>query len=113
MSILLEDNVSDIVGKAQRGLGISDSQLAARSGVSPEKIQKIRDGDFDDDAVERVAPVLKLDAAALRKLAAGKWIPEAVGEIEGLAQFNTAYPDMTVTGYLTWRLATRDAVAFD
>ena len=57
MSIPLEDNVSDIIGKAQRGLGISDSQLAARSGASAEKIQKIRNGDLDDDAVDRVAPV--------------------------------------------------------
>ncbi len=100
MSIPLEDNVSDIMGKAQRGLGISDSQLAERSGVSAEKIRKLRDGDFDDDAIERVAPVLKLDAAALRKLAAGKWNPEAIGEIEGLAQFNTTYGDMTVNAYL-------------
>jgi len=113
MSIPLEDNVSDIVGKAQRGLGVSDSQLAERSGVSVEKIRKVRDGDFDDDAVERAAPVLKLDAAALRKLATGKWSPEAIGEIEGLAQFNTAYHDMTVNAYLIWDPATGEAVAFD
>ncbi len=113
MSIPLEDNVSDIVGKAQRGLGISDSQLAAKSGVSPEKIQKIRHGDLDDDAVERAAPVLKLDAAALRKLATGKWIPEAVGEIKGLAQFNTTYHDMTVNAYLVWDPNIGEAVAFD
>jgi hydroxyacylglutathione hydrolase len=113
MSIPLEDNVSDIIGKAQRGLGVSDSQLAERSGVSTEKIRKLQDGDFDDDAVERAAPVLKLDAAALRKLAAGKWNPEAIGEIEGLAQFNTTYHDMTVNAYLVWDPATRAAVAFD
>lgn len=113
MSIPLEDNVSDIIGKAQRGLGISDSQLAERSGVSPEKIRKLRDGDFDDDAIERVAPVLKLDAASLRKLAAGKWNPEEVGEIEGLAQFNTTYGDMTVNAYLLWDAVGCNAVAFD
>ena len=113
MTIPLEDNVSDIIGKAQRGLGISDSQLAERSGVSAEKIRKLRDGDFDDDAIERAAPVLKLNAAALRKLAAGKWNPESIGEIEGLAQFNTTYHDMTVNAYLVWDPATREAVAFD
>ena len=113
MSIPLEDNVSDILGKAQRGLRISDNQLAERSGVSAEKIRKLRDGDFDDDAVECVAPVLNLDAAALRKLAAGKWNPEAVREIEGLARFNTTYHDMTVNAYLVWDPATREAVAFD
>jgi hydroxyacylglutathione hydrolase len=113
MSIPLEDNVSDIIGKAQRGLGVSDSQLAERSGVSAGKIRKLRDGDLDYDALERAAPVLKLDAAALQKLAAGKWNLEAVGEIQGLAQFNTTYHDMTVNAYLVWDPATRDAVAFD
>ncbi|MEY2483347.1 MAG: hydroxyacylglutathione hydrolase [Verrucomicrobiota bacterium] len=113
MLIPLEDNVSDIIGKAQRGLGISDSQLAEKSGVSMEKIRRVRDGDFDEAAVERIAPVLKLDAAALHKLAGGKWQTEAVDEIEGLAQFNTTYGDMTVNAYLVWDSATREAVAFD
>jgi glyoxylase-like metal-dependent hydrolase (beta-lactamase superfamily II) len=113
MSIPLEDNVSDIIGKAQRGLGISDSQLAERAGVSTEKIRKLRDGDFDDDTVAPVAIVLKLSAAALRKLASGNWQPEAIAEIQGLAQFNTTYHDMTVNAYLVWDPATREAVAFD
>jgi glyoxylase-like metal-dependent hydrolase (beta-lactamase superfamily II) len=113
MSIPLEDNVSDIIGKAQRGLGISDSQLAERSGVSPEKIRKLRDGEFDADAVERVAPVLKLDAASLHMLASGKWNPEVTAEVEGLAQFNTTYGDITVNAYLVWDPITREAVAFD
>lgn len=113
MAIPLEDNVSDIIGKAQRGLGISDSQLAERSGVSSEKIRKLRDGDFDEDAIKLVAPVLKLDAAALRKLAAGKWNPEAIGEVPGLAQFNTTYGDMTVNAYLVWDPVGRNAIAFD
>jgi hydroxyacylglutathione hydrolase len=113
MSIPLEDNVSDILGKAQRGLGVSDSQLAERSGLSVDTIRKLRDGVFDDDAVERAAPLLKLDAAALRKLADGKWKPESIEEIAGLAQFNTTYHDMTVNAYLVWDPGTREAVAFD
>jgi glyoxylase-like metal-dependent hydrolase (beta-lactamase superfamily II) len=113
MVIPLEDNVSDIIGKAQRGLGVSDSQLAEKSGVSAEKIRKLREGAFEEDATERVAPVLNLDAAALRKLARGEWTPEPVGEIEGLAQFNTNYGDMTVNAYLVWEPASREAVAFD
>jgi glyoxylase-like metal-dependent hydrolase (beta-lactamase superfamily II) len=113
MSIPLEDNVSDIIGKAQRGLGLSDNQLAERAGVSSEKIQMLRDGDFDDDVLERAAPILKLDATALRKLAGGKWNPEAIGEVAGLAQFNTIYGDMTVNAYLVWDPVGRNAVAFD
>lgn len=113
MPIPLEDNVSDIVGKAQRGLGISDSQLAERAGVSADAIRKLRAGDLSGDAVERVAPPLKLSASALRKLAVGDWDPERIGEIDGLAMFNTTYGDMTVNAYLVWDPGTREAVAFD
>ena len=113
MAIPLEDNVSDIIGKAQRGLGISDSQLAERAGVDLDAVRQLRGGDLAGDAVERVAPVLKLSAAALRKLATGKWEPEAIGGIDGLAMFNTTYGDMTVNAYLVWDPATREAVALD
>jgi glyoxylase-like metal-dependent hydrolase (beta-lactamase superfamily II) len=113
MAIPPEDNVSDIIGKAQRGLGISDSQLAEKSGVSAERIRRMREGDFEDDAVERAAPLLNLDAAALRKMAEGKWEPERIEEMAGLAQFNTTYGDMTVNAYLVWDPASRVAVTFD
>jgi hydroxyacylglutathione hydrolase len=109
MTIPLEDNAGDIIGKAQRGLGISDSQLAERAGLKG----KLREGNFDDQSLERAAPALNLNAAALRKLASGKWEPETIGEIDGLAMFNTTYGDMTVNAYLVWDPATRDAVAFD
>src|SRR5688572_21339795 len=113
MAIPLEDNVSDIIGKAQRGLGISDSQLAEKSGVGAETIRKLREGILEGDAVDRVAPLLNLDSAALRKLAADEWNSELVEEIEGLAQFNTVYGDMRVNAYLAWDPARREAVAFD
>jgi hydroxyacylglutathione hydrolase len=113
MVIPLEDNVSDIIGKAQRGLGISDSQLAERAGISAEAIRKLRDGDSSGEVIERVAPVLKLGSAALRKLATGKWEPEAIASIDGLAMFNTTYGDMTVNAFLIWDPTSRDAVAFD
>ena len=54
--IPLEDNFTDIIGKAQRGLGISDSQLAEKARVSVDKIRKLRDGKVDDEALKRVAP---------------------------------------------------------
>ena len=113
MAIPLEDNVSDIIGKAQRGLGISDSQLAERSGASVDAVRKVRGGDLAGDEIDVVAPVLKLSAAALRKLAAGDWTPETIAGIDGLAMFNTTYGDMTVNAYLVWDPQTREAVAFD
>jgi hydroxyacylglutathione hydrolase len=111
MNIPLEDNVGDIVGKAQRGLRISDSQLAERAGISGDQVRAARSGNFEAAAIDRIAPVLKLSSAGLAKLASGKW--EHVEGIDGLAQFNTTYGDMTVNAYLVWDAATRQAVAFD
>ena len=111
MTIPLEDNVGDIIGKAQRGLGISDSQLVARASVSADRVRAARSGSFDEETIDRIAPVLKLSGAALGKLASGKW--DVVEEMDGLAPFNTTYGDMTVNAYLVWDPATREAVAFD
>lgn len=113
MHIPLEDNAADIIGKAQRGLQISDTQLAERAGVAVDKVRALREGDCDEDAIKKVAPLLQLDAESLTRLAAGKWPPDNIEPIEGLAQFNTSYGDMTVNAYLVWDPATREAIAFD
>jgi hydroxyacylglutathione hydrolase len=113
MPIPLEDNFTDIVGKAQRGLKISDNQLSEKSGVPAEKIRKLRDGDVDTDALNRIAPVLYLDPSALVDLACRKWKPKEIGEIDGLAWFYTTYQDITVNAYLVWDPESREAVAFD
>ena len=70
--IPLEDNAGDIIGKAQRGLGISDSELADKAKVSAQSIRKLRDGDFDESALLSVAPVLGLDGTALGAIAQGE-----------------------------------------
>jgi glyoxylase-like metal-dependent hydrolase (beta-lactamase superfamily II) len=112
MTIPLEDNFVDIIGKAQRGLGISDSQLAEQSGASIETIQTLRDGRFDRASIERVAPILGLDPEALVESAKGNYRPDEI-KLEGLAQFNTPYHDMQVNAYLVWDPASSEAVAFD
>lgn len=111
--IPLEDTAADIIGKAQRGLAISDSELAERAGISTERVRQLRDGEFDDDSISAVAPILRLDAASLIKLAHNEWQPEEIAPIDGLAQFNTTYGDMTVNAYLVWDPASRNAAAFD
>src|SRR4029450_7959011 len=111
--IPLEDNVGDIIGKAQRGLGISDSKLAEKARVSSQKIRHLRDGKFDELAVLRVAPVLGLAGRALCELATGEWYPKKIEGRDSLAHFNTHYHDMTVNSYLVWDPASRAAAAFD
>src|SRR5437667_2899546 len=111
--IPLEDNVSDILGKAQRGLRISDTELAEKARVSSQKIRQLREGDFDELALLRVAPVLGLAARAIAELAKGEWHPAKIDAQEYLAQFNTHYHDMAVNSYLVWDPRSRTAAAFD
>jgi len=99
----LEDNAADIIGKAQRGLGISDSELAKKAGVSTQTIRKLRDGDFEEPALLSVAPVLAL----------GEWRPHKIESFDGLAQFTTDYNGMAVNAYLVWKPETHVAAAFD
>jgi len=112
MAIPLEDNFTDIIGKAQRGLGLSDSQLAEKSGASIDRIRAVRDGEAERATIERIAPVLQLNGPALADLAEGKFQPNEL-QLDGLAQFNTPYHDMQVNAYLVWDPASKEAVAFD
>ena len=112
MSIPLEDNFADVLGKAQRGLRIPDSALATKAGASIDEIRAVRDGKFDEKIVRAVAPALDLDANALVDLGMEKWRPEKV-ELDGLKQFNTHYGEMLVNAYLVWSPQTQNAVAFD
>ena len=112
MAIPLEDNFTDIIGKAQRGLGISDSQLAEKSGAGAEAIRRVREGEFDLATAERISPALQLSAAALADLAAERFRPNEI-HLDGLAQFNTPYHDMQVNAYLVWDPESKEAVAFD
>jgi hydroxyacylglutathione hydrolase len=111
--IPLEDNAADIIGKAQRGLGISDSELAEKAGLSSQTIRKLRDGDFDESALLSVAPILGLDGYALGEIAKGEWAPNKIELLDGLAQFTTDYNGMAVNAYLVWDPAKRVAAAFD
>jgi hydroxyacylglutathione hydrolase len=109
----LEDNFADIIGKAQRGLRLSDTELAEKARVSSQTIRKLRDGEFEELALLRVAPVLGLSARALSELATGGWQPNSLENFDGLAQFNTNYNGMAVNSYLVWDLETKHAAAFD
>jgi hydroxyacylglutathione hydrolase len=112
MAIPLEDNFTDVISKAQRGLQLSDSQLAEKSGASVDQIRSLRDGRFDREALGQIAPVLQLDAQALADLAQDGWRPNEI-DVPGLSQFNTPYHDMTVNAYLVWDPENKEAVVFD
>ncbi len=111
--IPLEDNFGDIIDKAQRGLRLSDTQLAEKARVSSQTIRKLRRGEFDELALLRIAPVLGLAGRALSELATSAWQPKKIEDLDGLAAFNTRYHDVAVNSYLVWDPATKVAAAFD
>jgi hydroxyacylglutathione hydrolase len=112
MAIPLEDNFADVISKAQRGLGLSDSEVAKKARVDANALRKLRSGQFDELTLFRVAPVLGLGARALCDLAQEQYQPGAP-EIDGVAVFNTLYHDMRVNAFLVWDPQSRLAVAFD
>jgi hydroxyacylglutathione hydrolase len=110
--IPLEDNYTDVVGKAQRGLGLSDTELARRAGLTAAELGHFKGGGFDVETARKVAGPLSLGEATLIEMGQKKWYPEAV-EVDGLAMFTTVYQDMTVNSYLVFDPTSRHAAAFD
>jgi glyoxylase-like metal-dependent hydrolase (beta-lactamase superfamily II) len=111
-AIPLEDNYTDVIGKAQRGLSLSDAELARRAGLSSAQLGHFKDGAFDVEIARKVAAPLNLGPAALIELGQCSWYPAPV-DVPGLAMFNTAYGDMTVNSYLVFDPNTKQAAAFD
>ncbi len=112
MRIPLEDNFTDILGKAQRGLRVSDSELASKAALDIETVQRLRAGDFENATAGRLAAALGLNARALVDIGEKIWQPRDVA-LDGLAMFNTPFDDMTVNAYVVWDAEAREAAAFD
>lgn len=110
--IPLEDSFTDILGKAQRGAKLSDADLATQAGVPVETLTRVKAGDVDPQALSRLAKPLRLGPDTLLASAQKAWYPRPHA-VEGLAQFNTTYEDMTVNAYLVWDPASREAAVFD
>ncbi len=108
----LEDLFTDVIAKAQRGLGLTDAVLAEKSGLPLSALQEVKAGSVDDDALAKIALALKLHAPSLVVMARQAWMPQLL-DVKGLAQFNTPYHDMTVNAYLVWDSETKLAAAFD
>jgi hydroxyacylglutathione hydrolase len=112
-SIPLEDTFTDIIGKARRGLKLTDDgQLASKAGISAPDVARVAGGNADEAALRKLAQALGLGEQALVDSATKKWYPPA-HEVDGLRQFNTPYEDMTVNAYLVWDPQSKEAVAFD
>ncbi len=112
MSIPLEDLFNDVVGKSQRGLGLTVEALAEKAGVTVAQVEAVKEGTPDHNTLLKLAPALGLHGPSLVTMADGGWAPQEIS-LGGLAQFNTLYHDMTVNAYLVWDAQTGEATAFD
>jgi glyoxylase-like metal-dependent hydrolase (beta-lactamase superfamily II) len=114
MAIPLEDSVTDIVGKAQRGLGISDTDLSNKIGIEIGEVAAVKlVHGMAFAEVEKMAQALKLGPRCLVALADGKYAPTVNLPKTGFFQSTTVYGDMTVNAYLVWDEQTKLAAAFD
>ena len=114
MSIPLEDSVSDIIGKAQRGLELDDAALAQKLAISSYELSVAKElKNAPPDVVEKLAEALELDATSLQAVASGKYNPVVRTPHTGFFMATTAFGDMTVNAYLIWDESTKLAAAFD
>jgi hydroxyacylglutathione hydrolase len=110
--IPLEDNFNDILGKAMKGLGLSDTAAALASGLSPDAVNRLLAGEFEEASTRSLAQALELQPDALVQLARGEYQP-GVPLPETLAQITTKFGDMTVNAYVVWDRENRAAAIFD
>jgi len=113
MKIPLEDLFEDIVGKAQRGLGVDDRRLSEKLKITVEQLRELKRGSGDSSLVPAVATALNLDPAALEGSYAQSWFPQSVPSVNGVAQFNTEILGMTVNAYVIWDPETNEGAIFD
>jgi hydroxyacylglutathione hydrolase len=111
--IPLEDNFTDVIGKAQRGLKLGDAALAAAAGIPVADLRAVQQGEIRENTLLALARPLGLERNALLALARREWYPEQPLFKRGFAMFNTPFGDMTVNSYLVWDVKTRLAAAFD
>jgi hydroxyacylglutathione hydrolase len=113
MKIPLEDLFEDIVGKAQRGLQVSDQELCQRAHLGLDELRALKKGSGAPSAIPGLAEALGLGPQALAASYSNSWYPTNVPEIDGAKQFNTPLIDMTVNAYLIWNPETKEAAIFD
>ena len=113
MKFPLEDNFTDVLGKAKRGLKWSDSELARRAGVPEPDLRAVVGGQANETVLRRLAGALGLGADALVQLASGSWSPIDPRPIAGFADFTTPHGELGVNSFLVFDQRTNQAAAFD
>jgi glyoxylase-like metal-dependent hydrolase (beta-lactamase superfamily II) len=112
MKIPLEDLFEDVIGKAQRGLKLSDEEVAAKAGLASSTLNGLRTGSGTRADVDAVARALELKPEPLWESFQRSWEPEPVN-LDGLEQVNTDMLGFTVNTYFVWDPSSRSCALFD
>lgn len=118
MSIRIEDEFVDIIGKARSGLGLTQADLAERTGMDTPEVRALFKGeDSSSEAIQKLAQALCLDPKALSDAYPAPEDP-GVDAPDGLIRVNTPYPvpgyaEMTVNAYIVHTPGSTDAIGFD
>jgi hydroxyacylglutathione hydrolase len=112
MKIPLEDLFEDIIGKAQRGLKLSDEEVATKAGLALSTLNGLKTGSGTRADVDALAGALELKPEPLWESFQRSWEPEPVS-VDGLEQVNTDMLGFTVNTYLVWDPSSRSCALFD
>lgn len=109
----LEDSILDILGKAQKGQGVTDRDLCKLANIGVPELNSIRSGRREPAALDRLARALNLRPDQISEMANENWQPPAVALPLGVMMFTTPFADLTVNHYLIWDPSSLQAVAVD
>ncbi len=113
MKLPVEDDFNDVIGKAQKGQGISTEVLSKRAALTEDAIRKARRGEYEESAVAALGKELGLNVDALLSIGRCEWYPEQPDRVIGFELIATPFYDMHVNAYLLWDESTGEAIAFD
>lgn len=111
--IPLEDNFTDVLSKAKRGLRLSNSELARRAGVAETDLSSAFSGLVNEIVLRKLAAGLGLGSDPLIALARQAWRPNDPGSIPGLDCFTAPHGETSVNAFLVTDPSSKQAVVFD
>ena len=104
----LEDEFSDVIAKAMKGLELEAEELAKEAGVSPCEISGLLHGDMDEMTVRKISPHLGLDAKALVALPGYRLEPL---KLAGIRRIEVPFRQWSVNAWLVEKNGTQ--ILFD
>ena len=109
----LEDSILDILGKAQKGQGITDRDLCKTANIGVPELNSLRSGRREPAALERISRALGPRPEQISEMANENWQPPTVSLPPGVMAFTTPFAELAVNHYLIWDPASLKAVAVD